>query len=94
MESDRYEKDILTKSFCDDVYFELTEMRLRLLTMNDELALTYGEDSDPYKTYKRHIRSLPIRLGGGSRSCRMHAPTTGQGHVRKSRPLFRSTSPT
>jgi len=63
MEGDRYEKDILTKSFCDDVYFEFTEMRLRLLTMNDELALTYGEDSDPYRTYKRHIQELADQFG-------------------------------
>jgi len=63
MESDRYEQEILTKGFCDDVYTELTEMRLRLLTMNDELALTYGEDSDPYRTYKRHIQELADQIG-------------------------------
>lgn len=62
MELEQYEKKILTKSFCDDVYFELTEMRLRLLTMNDELALTYGADSEPYKTYKRHIVELADQI--------------------------------
>ena len=63
MEIDKQEKEILTRSFCDDVYVELTEMRLRLLTMNIELALTYGEDSDPYRTYKRHIQELDDQIG-------------------------------
>jgi hypothetical protein len=63
MESNKYEKEILTKSFCDDVYAELTGMRLRLLTMNDELALTYGEDSEPYRNYKRHIQELADQIG-------------------------------
>jgi len=63
METDRYEQEILTKSFCDDVYLELTGMRLRLLTMNDELALTYGDDSEPYKSYKRHIVELADQIG-------------------------------
>jgi hypothetical protein len=63
METNRYEQEILTKSFCDDVYTELTEMRLRLLAVNDELALTYGEDSDPYRTYRRHIQELADQIG-------------------------------
>jgi hypothetical protein len=63
MERVEYEKERVTKSFCDDVYTELTDMRLRLFTMIDELALTYGEESDPYRTYKRHIQELADQIG-------------------------------
>jgi hypothetical protein len=63
MERVENEKEILTKAFCDDVYTELTEMRLRLLTMNDELAITYGEDSEPYRNYKRHVLELADQIG-------------------------------
>jgi hypothetical protein len=63
MEQLDYEKKELTKAFCDDVYTELTDMRLRLHAMNDEFALTYGEDSEPYRTYKRHIVELADQIG-------------------------------
>jgi len=57
-----YEKKILTKSFCDDVYVELTAMGLKILTMKDELAMTYGEESEPFKTYQRHLVELADQI--------------------------------
>jgi hypothetical protein len=63
METNSYETEILTKAFCDDVYIELTDMRLRLLAMNDEFALTYGEDSEPFRTYTRHLHELADQIG-------------------------------
>ena len=63
MGSMKSEKEILTKAFCDDVYTELTDMQLRLINMNDELAMTYGEESEPYRTYKRHLMELADQIG-------------------------------
>lgn len=54
--------NIMTKAFCDDVYTELAGMRMRLLAMRDELELTYGEDSMPFKTYQRHLMELTEQI--------------------------------
>ena len=47
-----------TKAFCDDVYSELTAMQLRIGALSGELAMAYGETSEPYNTYKRHLLEL------------------------------------
>ena len=52
------EVELMTKAFCDDVYRELTDMRMRILTMTEELGLTYGEESEPYHAFKRHLAEL------------------------------------
>jgi hypothetical protein len=55
-------KSIDVKAFCDDVYTELAGMRMKLLTMIDELALTYGGDSEPYRRYQRHLNELAEQI--------------------------------
>jgi len=62
MERVEYEKGILTKAFCDDVYTELTGMEMNILAMKDELGLTYGEESEPFKTYQRHLVELADQI--------------------------------
>lgn len=52
------EHDKVTKAFCDDVYGELNEMRMRILVLRDELGMTYGEESEPFHTFKRHLTEL------------------------------------
>ncbi len=56
------EKDIMTKSFCDDVYTELEGIRLKILTMKDELELTYGTESGPLRDYERHLVELADQI--------------------------------
>ena len=53
---------IMTKAFCDDVYTELAGMRMKLLAMRDELELTYGGESEPFKTYQRHVIELADQI--------------------------------
>ncbi len=55
-------KDITVKAFCDDVYTELAGMKMKLLAMIDELAMTYGEDSQPFKNYERHLNELADQI--------------------------------
>jgi len=56
------DKEMMTKAFCDDVYTELTGMDLKLRTMTGELAMTYGEESEPFKTFKRHLVELAEQI--------------------------------
>jgi hypothetical protein len=62
MGSVKDEKETMVKAFCDDVYSELQIMRMRILSVNDELALTYGEESQPFKTYRRHLMELADQI--------------------------------
>ena len=55
-------KKIQVKAFCDDVYTELAGMRLKIYTMIDELTLTYGSDSEPNRTYQRHLSELAEQI--------------------------------
>jgi len=50
-------KDI-KKGFCDDVYTGLSEMKEKILTMRDNLALTGAESDDIFAKYDRHLRDL------------------------------------
>lgn len=54
--------DIKVKAFCDEVYTELAGMRMKILGMKDELALTYGEMSEPFRTYQRHLIELSDQI--------------------------------
>lgn len=50
--------EAVVQGFCDDVYTELEGMRLKLLALVDELGVSYGEESTPFSTYKRHLMEL------------------------------------
>lgn len=52
------DKEIMTKAFCDEVYGQLGGMNLKLRALTDELAMTYGEETEPFKTFKRHLLEL------------------------------------
>ncbi len=54
--------DAMTKSFCDDVYSELEAVRLKILTMKDELEFTYGKESEPFKHFERHLLELADQI--------------------------------
>jgi len=56
------DKEIMTKAFCDDVFTELEGIRLKILTMKDELELTYGKDSEPFNHYERHLMELADQI--------------------------------
>jgi hypothetical protein len=55
-------REIDVKAFCDDVYTELAGMRMKLLTMMDELALTYGSKNDTLNRYQRHLSELAEQI--------------------------------
>jgi hypothetical protein len=50
-------KDI-KKGYCDEVYIGLSDMKERLLTMRDNLALHYGGESEIFGTFERHLCEL------------------------------------
>jgi len=50
-------KDI-KKSFCDDVYAELSVMKKKLGEMRDSLARTYGAKTEIFRMYDRHLLEL------------------------------------
>ncbi len=52
----------MTKAFCDDVYGELEGIRLKILTMKEELEFTYGKDSEPFRHYERHLTELADQI--------------------------------
>lgn len=56
------EQEAMVRSFCDEVYTELAEMRMKVLTMMDELSVNYGESEPPYDTYKRHLQDLAEQI--------------------------------
>jgi len=62
MGSAREVKDTMVKTFCDDVYTELAGMRKKILTMCDEFAANYGEETQPYDTFKRHLAELADQI--------------------------------
>ena len=51
-------EDEVARGFCDDVYTNLEGMRLKLFALIDEMAVSYGEESPPFKMYKRHLMEL------------------------------------
>jgi hypothetical protein len=55
-------KKTTVKSVCNEVYAELETMRMKILTMNDELALTYGDYEEPLKMFKRHLSELADQI--------------------------------
>lgn len=62
MGSARIKKDTEVGSFCDEVYTELAGMRMKLMTMNDELSANYGDETVPYTTFKRHLAELADQI--------------------------------
>lgn len=56
------DKDTMTKAFCDDVFTELEGIRLRIVTMKEELEMTYGRDSEPFQNYERHLAELADQI--------------------------------
>jgi hypothetical protein len=55
-------KKTTVKSVCDDVFVELETMRMKILMMNDELAMTYGDDEEPLRMFKRHLTELADQI--------------------------------
>lgn len=55
-------KDINVKGFCDTVYTELSGMKERILAMRDDLARTYGAESELFGTYERHLCELADQI--------------------------------
>lgn len=51
------------KDFCNDIYTELESMRLRIEILRNELAMTYGEQNEPLKSYERHLTELSDAIG-------------------------------
>jgi hypothetical protein len=51
-------KHTTVKSFCDEVYTELAGMRMKIITMSDDLSMAYGDESKPLDTFKRHLEEL------------------------------------
>lgn len=62
MGSARNAKETMVKSFCDEVYTELSGMRLKIMAMNDELSVNYGDETVPYNTFKRHLNELAEQI--------------------------------
>ena len=62
MGSVRELKDTTVKSFCDVVYAELAGMRMKILMMSDDLSMAYGDDSEPNRTFKRHLAELADQI--------------------------------
>jgi hypothetical protein len=54
-------KDI-KKSFCDDVYTELSVMKTRIDDMRDNLELAYGVKNDLFVMFDRHLRELSEQI--------------------------------
>ncbi len=55
-------KDISEKSFCDEVYTELSGMKKRILDMREDLARTYGTETRVFGMYERHLRELADQI--------------------------------
>ncbi len=55
-------KTTRAKAVCDDVYVELESMRMKILTMIDELAMIYGDDEEPLKMFKRHLSEFADQI--------------------------------
>ena len=53
-------KDV--KSFCDEVYTELEGMKMKIVAMNEELSMAYGDDSEPNHMFKRHLGELADQI--------------------------------
>lgn len=62
MGSIRNVQETMVASFCDEVYTELAGMRMKILTMTDELSTTYGEETAPFNTFKRHLGELADQI--------------------------------
>jgi hypothetical protein len=58
----KHDEDFEVRAFCNDVYTELAGMRMKILMMSSDLAATYGEESRPLNTYKRHLTELADQI--------------------------------
>jgi hypothetical protein len=52
----------IKKSFCDDVYTELSSMKTRMDDMRDNLELAYGVKNDLFVMFDRHLRELAEQI--------------------------------
>lgn len=55
-------QEVMVQSYCDEVYTELAGMRLKILTMTDDLSAVYGEETTPFSTFKRHLEELADQI--------------------------------
>src|SRR5512143_472664 len=55
-------KEINIKGFCDVAYTELSGMKKRILDMRDDLARTYGVETNVFGMYERHLRELADQI--------------------------------
>ena len=58
----KHDEDFEVRAFCNDVYTELAGMRMKILMMSNDLVETYGEESRPLNTYKRHLNELADQI--------------------------------
>lgn len=52
----------MKKGFCDDVFTELSGMKKRIIDLRDDLARTYGAETDIFGTYERHLCELADQI--------------------------------
>jgi hypothetical protein len=62
MGSVREIKKTTVTSFCDEVYTELAGMRMKIITMSEDLSAAYGDDSLPLNMFKRHLSELSDQI--------------------------------
>ncbi len=52
----------MKKSYCDDVYTELSGMKDRIMKMQESLAERYGEQKGFVEQYQRHLCELADQI--------------------------------
>ncbi len=52
----------MKKSFCDDVYTELSGMKDRIMKMQENLVERYGEQYEFVERYQRHLCELAEQI--------------------------------
>jgi len=58
----KHGEEFEVRAFCNDVYTELAGMRMKILMMSSDLVATYGEESRPLNTFKRHLNELADQI--------------------------------
>lgn len=52
----------IKKNYCNDVYSELSDMRTRIMAMQDSLNRMYEPQNDLVRTFGRHLRELADQI--------------------------------
>ena len=52
----------IKKNYCNDVYSELSDMKTRIMVMQDNLKRTYEPESDLIRTFGRHLSELADQI--------------------------------